>query len=287
MKTPLVTIAIPIYNAEAYLEYAILSCINQTYKNWELLLMCDGSTDNSDSIAMEFAERDERIRIVKDNNNRGLVYRLNQSINMANGKYYARMDADDIMAIDRLEKEVSFLEKNPVIDVVGSSMMIIDGNNNIIGSALHTSADTFVHPSVLGKTQWFKNNSYDEKAVRAEDFDLWSRTRKISHFSNIESPLLFYRTFGMPTTSKVLATYRTMRKLSSRYTDYGKNKFWAIKHYIIYTIKIFVFSTVSLIGMQKLIIKHRHQKKIPNELCLTLEDLNESIRHKVSNLIRY
>lgn len=76
----LITIAIPIYNAEQYLAFAIQSVINQTYKDWELLLMCDGSTDNSTAIANEFAGKDERIKVVDDGMNRGLIYRLNQSI---------------------------------------------------------------------------------------------------------------------------------------------------------------------------------------------------------------
>ena len=81
-----VTIAIPIYNAESYLSFAIQSVVNQTYKNWELLLMEDGSTDSSVEIARLYAEKDERIRVIEDGVNRGLIYRLNESIKMANGK---------------------------------------------------------------------------------------------------------------------------------------------------------------------------------------------------------
>ena len=146
-STPLVTIAIPIYNAEKYLRYAIQSCINQTYQNWELLLMCDGSTDTSIGIMEEMAAYDSRIRVIYDDVNKGLVYRLNQSIKLAKGKYYARMDADDIMAVNRIEEEVNFLELHPMVDVVGTSMMMIDGDNHIMGSSLQTTDSIFVHPS--------------------------------------------------------------------------------------------------------------------------------------------
>ena len=106
-SAPLVTIAIPIYNAEKYLRYAIQSCINQTYQNWELLLMCDGSTDKSDEIATDLSLQDSRIVLINDHKNLGLPARLNETINMARGEFYVRMDADDIMAVDRVETQVS------------------------------------------------------------------------------------------------------------------------------------------------------------------------------------
>ena len=116
----LVTIAIPAYNCQEYIDYAVQSVINQTYKNWELLLLDDGSTDGTLQ-KLKAYETDDRIRIISDGQNRGLIYRLNQSINLAHGRYYARMDADDIMLIHRVQSQIDFLEKNPSIDVVGSN----------------------------------------------------------------------------------------------------------------------------------------------------------------------
>ena len=92
MARPLVTIAIPIYNAEKFLQYAVQSVLNQTYTNWELLLMEDGSTDSTLPICCEYVKRDKRISLIRDGINRGLIYRLNESIQLAKGKYYARMD---------------------------------------------------------------------------------------------------------------------------------------------------------------------------------------------------
>ena len=93
----LVTIAIPVYNGESYLRDAIQSVVNQTFQDWELYLINDGSTDNSLAIMQEYALNDIRIKVIDDGQNKGLVTRLNQSIETAIGKYYARMDADDIM----------------------------------------------------------------------------------------------------------------------------------------------------------------------------------------------
>lgn len=280
-KVPKVTIAIPIYNAERYLRDALLSVVNQTYQNWELLLMCDGSTDGSDAIVGEFAKRDDRISVVNDYENRGLVFRLNQSVKMAKGKYYARMDADDIMAVNRIEEEVKFMESHSEVDVVGSSMMMIDGNNHIIGSSLRTNKSMFVHPSILGKTSWFQSNPYDETALRAEDFDLWNKTRKFSIFVNIESPLMFYRIYGVPTTRKMLLSYKTMCKLALRYKVYG----WDIKYMCCFFLK-FIFKScvlmfLSLFNKQSLIIRWRKYISVPVEQRLTDLDLEKSITSKL------
>ena len=100
----LVTIGIPFYNASQFLEYAIKSVINQTYTNWELILVDDGSTDDSLSIARSF--NDQRIKILSDGVNKGLVSRLNEIILNSRGSYIARMDADDIMHFERIEKQI-------------------------------------------------------------------------------------------------------------------------------------------------------------------------------------
>lgn len=276
-KSPLVTIAIPIYNSESYLRDAIQSCFNQTFKDWELLLMCDGSTDNSNLIVYEMACLDKRVKVIDDKSNRGLVYRLNQSINLAKGKYYARMDADDIMAVDRIQKQVAFLEANPEVDVVGSSMMLIDGENNIIGSSYMKNNNSFVHSSVMGKTKWFHSYLYDEKALRAEDFDLWNRTRRYSCFANIDQPLLFYRSLGMPALRKILQSYRTMQLLHLRYKEYGKNWIWGYKYYVLFFVKIIALRLLALFDMQNIVIKCRRYISVPVELSLTKADLKSSI----------
>lgn len=103
----LITIAIPAYNCEEYIDYAIQSVINQTYKNWELLLLDDGSTDGTLK-KLKTYQTDNRIKVISDGLNKGLVFRLNQSIDLAHGQYYARMDADDIMSIHRIQYQIDF-----------------------------------------------------------------------------------------------------------------------------------------------------------------------------------
>lgn len=274
-----VTIAIPIYNAESYLSFAIQSVVNQTYKNWELLLMEDGSTDSSVEIARQYAEKDERIRVVEDGVNRGLIYRLNESIKMANGKYYARMDADDIMTVDRIEKELLYLQEHPEVDVVGSSIMTIDNKSNIIGSGYNFGkVASFIHPTVMGKTEWFRANPYAEWALRAEDTELWLRTCSKSCFHAIGEPLLFYREFGVPTFKKYYLTQKTMVKIAGRYKEYGKSFFWFTKLATLSYAKIIINAIMVLIGNMNLLVAMRRRVRVPNELLLTDIDLNKAVK---------
>ncbi len=278
MNTPLVSIAIPIYNAGKYLDYAICSCINQTYTNWELLLMCDGSTDNSLQIAELYAAKDGRITIVNDGTNKGLVYRLNQSVQLAKGKYYARMDADDIMCVHRIEEQVNFLESHPNIDIVGTSIMIIDNNNSIVSSGASVGeVEAFIHPTVMGYTEWFRRNPYSDWAVRAEDMELWCRTNNNSRFWSMERPLLFYREFGVPTLKKTLMTQRTLLKIFSRYRRYGKTLRWAIENILLTIIKMFIYTFFAMIGKIDFVISRRRRKPVPKSLCMTEDDLLLSI----------
>lgn len=166
----LVTVGISFYNAERFLDDAIRSVINQIYSEWILVLLDDGSVDNSLGIAAKYSG-ESRIKIISDGQNKGLIYRLNQLISMCNTKYFARMDADDIMHPERLQKQIDFLEANPLVDIVGSWAYSIDINNKILGilktiknpkslsNVLEHSC--FIHPSIIGKTSWFKKNQYD------------------------------------------------------------------------------------------------------------------------------
>ena len=275
---PLVTIAIPIYNAEKYVRDAIQSCINQTYQNWELLLMCDGSTDNSTVIAKEIANGDSRIKIIDDGQNRGLIARLNQSVEMCETKYYARMDADDIMCINRIEEQVKFMEEHAEVDVCGSSIMTIDNNNNIIGSSFNEGrVNSFIHPTVFGRTEWFRENPYANWALRAEDFELWIRTSGKSNFYALPQPLLFYREFGVPTFKKYYLTQKTIIKVATHYKEYRKSFFWFVKTTVFSYVKIFINVLFSLIGKMDLLVAMRRRKQLPNGVLLTDSDLQKAI----------
>jgi len=182
----LVTVSIPFYNPGSAFIHSINSVLLQTYSNLEILLVNDGSTDGSLELALSII--DPRVKVINDNVNKGLNYRLNQIIDIATGEYLARMDADDLMALDRIEKQVQFLLENPKLDLVTSGLCSIDTDFNILGfrGPKESGVDkdlTFesllfgkkcpIHASLLAKKSWCKRNRYNDKYKRIEDYNLW------------------------------------------------------------------------------------------------------------------
>lgn len=240
-STSLISIGIPFYNAQQYLGYAIESVLSQTYENWELILIDDGSNDNSLDIANMYAEKDSRIRVISDGRNKKLPYRLNQLIKASTGDFVARMDADDIMHPDRLEKQLSFLETNKRYDLVSTGLVSIDNDNIVKGyRKVESLYDSFsnietsypiVHPTVMARRSWFDRNKYSEKYPRAEDFELWTRSISNSDFKMAVLPdlLLYYREEGNLSVDKILNTYSDVFKIYSSYYAHGKSNINAIK----------------------------------------------------------
>ena len=199
---PLVTIGLSIYNAESTLASAVKSIVAQTYQEWELLLLEDGSRDASLNVARNFS--DDRIMVVYDGQNRGLSARLNQAVKMARGKYFCRMDQDDIAFPHRLEKQVEVLEAHPDIDLVASSVVVFrnDGSLSGVVEIPETHQDLcrhpwggfyMPHPTWMGKTGWFLTHPYSSEADGAEDQVLLYSTFRESRFSGIPEVLLGYR----------------------------------------------------------------------------------------------
>lgn len=200
-REPFVTIGIPCYNVGRFIGFAIKSVLSQTYTNFELIITDDGSTDNTVEEIRKF--QDPRIKLFVDGENHGISYRLNQQIDLAKGDIFVRMDGDDLMFPDRVEKQVKYLEEHPYVDVVGSGAVIIDDNNQIIGmrqsqvtqkkpeDALNNTV--FMHPTTCGKISFFRKYKYDEELCGVEDNDLWCRGLPDSIFAIMQEPLLFYR----------------------------------------------------------------------------------------------
>lgn len=250
-KKPLVTIAIPVFNCQNSIRSAISSVINQTFPDFEILIYDDGSTDNTINIIKEFS--DSRIRLFSDGCNKGIAYRLNQLIELASGVYFFRMDGDDLMFPNRVEKQVSCLLENPDVDIIGSSAIVIDENNIIIGKRgelnrnrnfddLFMSA-RFIHPTVAGKIEWFRRWRYDENLSGCEDMDLWIRSFKESIFADCNEPLLFYR----ESLKMRLKTYLKRQRLLFKYS-WSKRKLmdhWC--HFVILLCKLVVALVAAII----------------------------------------
>jgi glycosyltransferase involved in cell wall biosynthesis len=201
---PLVSVLMPVYNAESYLRAAIESILSQTFSDYEFIILNDGSTDSSHSIILEYLARDSRIVYKSFKENRGLPEVLNHGLRLARGKYIARMDADDISLPLRLEKQVAFMEANPEVGACGTWANLIGMRDGNIWMYPKTHAEiyarmifacTIIHPSVMMRNEVLRKNnlSYDVCAVHVEDYDLWSRTLPVTDFANIPVALLNYR----------------------------------------------------------------------------------------------
>jgi len=212
---PLVSVVMPVYNGERFLRDAIESILNQTYKNFEFIIVDDGSTDNSLKIIKEYQKKDKRIRLIENKKNLGQAKSLNKGLSLAKGKYYAKIDSDDIACKTRIEKEVDFLERNNNYVVVGSNLEIIDENNNTIGYRFYHQEDReirkliiikspFAHPSVMIKLSALKKIYYDESFLYCEDYDLWFKLLKYGKGKNLSHFLLKYRVSKNQVKSKRL-----------------------------------------------------------------------------------
>jgi glycosyltransferase involved in cell wall biosynthesis len=200
---PLISIIMPVYNAEAYLNTAIKSIVWQTYKNWELILINDGSTDESATILTKWAKKDSRIRILSQDTNKGLAYTLNSGVAEAKGPMLARMDADDISLPRRLETQLNYLLSNKFLVAVGCQVELIDENGETIGSKQFPTKPEQLydmmlemmpiqHPALLTYTQAMKQCKY-ENHTTAEDVSMFFKLLRYGSFGNVPKTLFQYR----------------------------------------------------------------------------------------------
>lgn len=205
MEQPLVSIIMGAYNGEKTISRCIESIINQTYTNWEFIICNDCSTDNTLKIINEYSERDSRIIILNNDRNIRLAASLNRCLDVAKGKYVARMDADDESLPSRLEVQVKYLEEHPDVDCVGVARIVFDeyGEHGIRRENEYPSKNDllymnpFAHPTIMMKKSVYnelQGYTVSEETMRAEDLDLWFRFyEKEYNGYNIQTPLYRYR----------------------------------------------------------------------------------------------
>lgn len=201
-----ISVIMPVFNAEKHLKDSIESILNQSCKEFEFIIINDGSTDSSFNIIKKYEKQDKRI-IVISRKNKGLVESLNDGIKISKGEYIARMDADDISHINRFEKQLRFIEKNN-IDICGTYVDIIGNDNNseivnwynidldnVSVEEFLLKRGTLCHPSVIINRQTLKKlGLYSSKYSAAEDYDLWVRALKEKcKFGIVKSKLLYNR----------------------------------------------------------------------------------------------
>lgn len=202
---PLVTVIITAYNASQFIKEAILSIINQTYTNLEIIIVDDGSTDNTHKIAEYYSLIDQRIKLFKLNRNSGPSIASNLALEGAKGDFIARMDADDVAYLDRIEKQVDFLLKNPDVVIVGGQCILINKNGEIIGEKkfplkhfeIYRSLfrlNPIQHPSsMFRKNLKEKAIKYHNHSVLAHDLELVFEIAQYGKLANLEDFILYYR----------------------------------------------------------------------------------------------
>lgn len=221
---PLVTIGLPFYNNETTIKLAIQSVFAQTYTNWELIAIDDGSKDSSAAIFREIS--DPRVKLISDGKNLGLIARLNQLATLGSGEYLARMDADDLMTPDRIEKQMRLLLASPDTDLVDTGTYSINENGNPSGKRGLNDINydpryvlkhaMLLHASIVGKRKWFLDNPYDKDYLRAEDYELWCRTFRFSKFERVKEPLYIVRE-GRVNVRNYAKSSATIRKILRQY----------------------------------------------------------------------
>ena len=203
MRTPQVTVLMPVYNGQRFLVEAIESILAQSFKDFEFLIINDGSKDKSEDIIKRYAKKDSRIRFIS-RSNKGLVATLNEGLTKTKGKFIARMDCDDVSHPERLKKQVDYMEKNKKIALLGTSFNIIDENNCAIGHSYHLDRNEdlqmeflvrnpFGHGTVMVRREVLKSvGGYDESQA-IEDYELWWRISQKYETANIPEELYSWR----------------------------------------------------------------------------------------------
>jgi len=247
-----VSVIMAVYNGEKYLKSAIESILNQTVKNFEFILIDDGSKDRSLEIIKEFSKTDKRIKILKNPINIGLTKSLNKAIKYSTGNFIARQDVDDVSLPHRLEKQLYFLNNNPDYAFCGCNGIIKENKDNLTNIFKFKEIkknliiqNCFAHPSIfIRKSTFEKYGYYNEKFLYGQDYELWCRLIYKYQLKAINLPdqLIIMNIPIESLLSKKANKFfiQTKNRILTRikYIRYVKNKFGAIKSILKETIEI-------------------------------------------------
>lgn len=219
MTKNLVSIILPVYNTEKYLKLAIESILSQSHNNFELIIIDDGSTDNTLEIITSF--KDHRIILLKNTINEGIVKSLNKGISIAKGHYIARMDADDIAHPRRIEIQINYLKKNPTTKILGTCCQVINESGKVINkinmplswenikiALLFTCP--IIHPTIMFDSEIKNEFIYDQDFLHTEDWYLWTQLAYKYKVENLKTHLLKYRIHS----NKISITKKTFIQLN-------------------------------------------------------------------------
>jgi len=193
----MVSVLIPVFNGAHYLPSTMDSIFSNSYKNYEVILVDDGSSDNSKKLCLEYQSKYSNVKFVSFDTNKGMVRALNVGIQIASGKYIARINQDDLMIEDRLVKQVDFLEKNPQVVVVGGQVVLFTNENALYDTINFPLTDKelrsrwlalspFSDPTTMYKRDIFlKTTGYDQNFWPADDVHMWYMMGKLGELANL------------------------------------------------------------------------------------------------------
>ncbi len=232
-----ISVVMPTYNAEKYLKESIESILNQTFKDFEFIIINDGSTDNSLKIIKGYERKDKRIILINNPKNLGLQKTLNKGLEVAKGKYIVRMDADDISMPNRFKIQFEYLEEHKDIFLVGSSAIVIDEFGNRLGifekqnnpsrvKKKLEKSNSVIHPSIMFRNEGF---FYREKFKTSEDYDLYLRIlssgRKITHLPDFLIKYRISRNSFMSTKPDQQFFYEKAKEFYRQRIEEGKDDY--------------------------------------------------------------
>lgn len=215
VKNPPVSIIMAVYNGQNYLPKAIESILNQTYHDFEFIIVDDGSSDNTDNICRDYALQDPRIILLRNRQNQGLTYSLNKAWKASKGNYIARMDADDISLPNRLEIQVNYMDTHPKIGLLGTFYQEIDNNNQVTKKNIRFPTNPILikwrlcfenpipHPTIIMRRSIFEYmGGYGEVWKTTQDYDLFTRLSRITKLANYPEVLYYWRVHKDSISSK-------------------------------------------------------------------------------------
>jgi len=201
-ERPVISVGMPVFNCRQTLRDAVVSIMRQSFGDWELLILDDGSTDGTAELARSFG--DPRILVFSDGSNRGLAARLNEAVRLSRGEYFARMDGDDIAYPQRLTRQIDYLRAYPEIDLVGGWALVFDSTFDVRGKRMTPESHAaicaapwagfpLIHPTFMARKTWFERFPYDANLNKAQDQALLAGSCLSSRFANVQEIVLAYR----------------------------------------------------------------------------------------------
>ncbi|MCC7160286.1 glycosyltransferase family 2 protein [Candidatus Nomurabacteria bacterium] len=266
----LVSIILPTYNGAVRISDAIKSVLNQSYTNWELLVIDDGSKDNTKEIVENFTKTDSRVKYIKNENNLGIQKTLNKGIREAKGEYIARIDDDDIWCDpQKLEKQVEFLDKNKDYVLVGTGVIVVDEGGKELFRYLVSVSDYDIRERLLGKNCFVHSSVVFRKAIvleiggygegsdvrHMEDYDLWLRIGLKGKFANLPMYSIKWclRNGSLSSVNRI-DIFKKIIYLIKSYKDFYPNYHWAVvRSYVRLFIYGFVLKLPIKMSLNKII----------------------------------